>query len=54
MPKKPATDDATLILELYVLRREPELHKARQLWLTTFWPKDADEFMKVAMMRQQR
>src|SRR2546429_4512588 len=37
------------ILELYNLRREPELRKARQWWLTTFWPKDADEFMKVAM-----
>src|SRR2546429_3135372 len=37
------------ILELYDLRREPELRKARQWWLTTFWPKDADEFMKVAM-----
>jgi hypothetical protein len=49
MPKKPTADDARLILELYNLRREPELRKARQWWLTTFWPKDADDFMKVAM-----
>jgi hypothetical protein len=49
MPKKPDADDAHLILELYNLRREPELRKARQWWLTTFWPKDADDFMKVAM-----
>jgi hypothetical protein len=49
MPKKPTVDEARLILELYDLRREPELRKARQWWLTTFWPKDADEFMKVAM-----
>ena len=54
MAKKPTTDDARLILELYDLRREPELRKARQWWLTTFWPKNADESMKVAMMRQQR
>src|SRR2546425_13336919 len=49
MPKKPTIDDARLILELYDLRREPELRKARQWWLTTFWPKDAEEFMKVAL-----
>jgi len=24
------------------------MRKARQWWLTTFWPKDADEYMKVA------
>src|SRR5216684_4713449 len=49
MPKKPTTDDARLILELYDLRREPELRKARQWWLITFWPKSADDFVKVAM-----
>ncbi len=49
MPRKPSVDEARLILELYDLRREPELRKARQWWVTTFWPKDADEFMKVMM-----
>ena len=49
MAKKPTADDARLILELYDLKREPEMRKARQWWLTTFWPKDADEYMKVAM-----
>src|SRR5712672_3127094 len=48
MPKKPTIEDARLILELYNLRREPELRKARQWWLTTFWPKNADDFVKVA------
>jgi len=48
MPKKPTIDDARLILELYDLRREPELRKARQWWLITFWPKTADDFVKVA------
>lgn len=49
MAKKPGADDARLILELYNLRREPEMRKARQWWLTTFWPTCADDFMKVAM-----
>jgi hypothetical protein len=48
MPKKPTIDDARLILELYDLRREAEMRKARQWWLTTFWPKCADDFVKVA------
>lgn len=49
MPTKPDYDDARLILELYDLRREPEMRKARQWWLTVFWPRDVDEYMKVAM-----
>ncbi len=48
MPRKPTIDDARLILELYDLRREPEMRKARQWWLITFWPKSADDFVKVA------
>jgi hypothetical protein len=48
MPRKPTIDDAKLILELYDLRREAELRKARQWWLITFWPKSADDFIKVA------
>jgi hypothetical protein len=49
MAKKPTAEDARLILDLYNLRREPEMRKARHWWLTTFWPKDADDFIKVAM-----
>ena len=49
MAKKPTVEDARLILKLYELRREPELRKARQWWLTTFWPETAEEFLKVAM-----
>ncbi len=48
MPKKPTIDDARLILELYDLRREAEMRKARQWWLITFWPKCTDDFVKVA------
>ncbi len=49
VPKKPTADDARLILQLYDLRRESELRKARQWWLITFWPKNGDDFVKVAM-----
>src|ERR1700693_4461903 len=49
MTKKPTAEDARLILELYNLRREPAMRKARQWWLTTLWPENADDFMKWAM-----
>ena len=49
MAKKPTVKQARLILELYSLRREPEMRKARQWWLTSFWPTCADDFIKVAM-----
>jgi hypothetical protein len=48
MPKKPTIDDARLILELYDLRREAEMRKARHWWVAMFWPKNADDFVKVA------
>ena len=48
MPKKPTVEEARLILQLYDLRREPELRRARQWWLTTFWPRSAEDFVKVA------
>ena len=48
MSRKPDADDARLVLQLYDLRREPEMRKARH-WLTvTFWPQTADEFVKIA------
>jgi len=48
MPKKPTTADAHLILELYDLRREAEMRKARAWWAGEFFPQSADDFMKVA------
>ncbi|MGB9360402.1 MAG: hypothetical protein WCA99_02285, partial [Candidatus Sulfotelmatobacter sp.] len=48
MPKKPTAADAQLILQLYDLRREAEMRKARNWWFTTFWPTSADDFMKIA------
>jgi hypothetical protein len=47
MPKKPTPADATLILQLYDLRREAEIRKARNWWFAQFWPETADDFMKV-------
>jgi hypothetical protein len=47
MSKKPTSADAQLILQLYDLRREPEMRKARNWWLVTFWPESAEDFMKI-------
>ena len=48
MPKKPTTADAHLILELYDLRREAEMRKARNWWAGEFFPQSVDELMAVA------
>jgi len=48
MSKTPSARDAQVILQLYDLRREPEMRKARNWWVTEFWPSSADDFMKVA------
>jgi hypothetical protein len=36
MPRKPTATDAQLVLQLYDLRREAELRKARNWWVVTF------------------
>jgi hypothetical protein len=48
MPKKTTAADAQLILQLYDLRREAEMRKARNWWFATFWPRSADDFLKIA------
>lgn len=48
MPKKPSVADAQLILQLYDLRREAEMRKARTWWAGEFFPENADDFLKVA------
>jgi hypothetical protein len=48
MSKKPTASDAQLILQLYDLRREAEMRKARSWWLGEFWPQSADDVLKVA------
>jgi len=48
MPKKPSATDAQLIMQLYDLRREAEMRKARHWWFGEFWPQSADDFLRVA------
>jgi hypothetical protein len=48
MSRKPTVADAQLILQLYDLRREPEMRKARHWWAMEFLPQNADDFLKVA------
>jgi hypothetical protein len=47
MSKKATATDAQLIMQLYDLRRESEMRKARSWWFTEFWPQSADEFLKI-------
>lgn len=46
MSKKATAADAQLILELYDLRREAEMRKARHWWGATFQPTSADDLAK--------
>ena len=48
MAKKATVHDAGLVLKLYDLRREAELRKARNWFVVEFWPRNADEIVKVA------
>jgi hypothetical protein len=48
MPKKPTAVDAQLVMQLYDLRREPEMRKARNWWVAEFWPQTADDVLKLA------
>jgi len=48
MARKATGQDADLIMKLYDLRREPEMRKARNWWLTGFHPESADDFLKIA------
>lgn len=48
MAKKPTTADAQLILQLYDLRRETEIRKARDWWGGEFFPQSVDDIMKVS------
>jgi hypothetical protein len=47
MAKKATPADAQLILQLYDLRREAEMRKARNWWVVEFWPQTADEVLKI-------
>ena len=47
MAKKASPTDAQLVLQLYDLRREAEMRKARHWWVAEFFPQSADDFMKI-------
>jgi hypothetical protein len=48
MAKSATAADAQVVLQLYDLRRETEMRKARHWFLVTFWPQTAEEFIKIA------
>ena len=48
MSRKPTNADAHLILELYELRREAEMRRARHWWFAEFFPQNVEDFNKVA------
>src|ERR1700675_4152386 len=48
MAKKPTVADAQLILQLYDLRRESEIRKARNWWAAEFFPQSADDILQVS------
>jgi hypothetical protein len=48
MAKKPSHADAQLILQLYDLRREAEMRKARSWFAGEFFPQTADDFLKIS------
>jgi len=48
MAKKATAQDAQVIMQLYDLRREAEMRKARSWFIGEFWPTSVDDFMKVA------
>lgn len=48
MAKRATANDAQVIIQLYDLRREAEIRKARNWWGADFWPQNADDFLKVA------
>ena len=49
MANEPTEQEAQLILQLYRLRQEPEMRKARLWWRDDFWPESADDYLRVEM-----
>ncbi|PYV55046.1 MAG: hypothetical protein DMG90_07000 [Acidobacteria bacterium] len=47
MPRKATAADAQLIMQLYDLRREAEMRKARA-WFANFWPSSAEDILAVS------
>jgi hypothetical protein len=47
MAKKPTIADAQLIAQLYDLRREAEMRKARAWWAGEFFPQNVEDYLTV-------
>jgi hypothetical protein len=47
MAKKATPHDGQLMLKLYDLRREAEMRKARNWFVTEFWPQSVEDILKV-------
>lgn len=54
MGEKATAQDARLILQLHHVRQEREMRKARQWWLTEFWPKTASDYLKIESARRTK
>jgi len=48
MPNNATAGDAQIVIQLYELRREAEMRKARTWWAGSFWPQTAEDLMSVA------
>ena len=44
---QPTAKDAQIIMQLYDLRREAEMRKARHWFSSSFWPKSGDDVVQV-------
>jgi hypothetical protein len=49
MPTDPTSTDAQIIMQLYDLRREAEMRKARNWIMGEFWPNSVDDLRRVLM-----
>jgi hypothetical protein len=47
MAKKATAQDAQVVMQLYDLRREAEMRKARHWFTVEFWPESADDFIAI-------
>jgi hypothetical protein len=48
MANKATAQDAQVVMQLYDLRREAEMRKARHWYTAEFWPTSADDFIAIA------
>jgi hypothetical protein len=49
MPSDPTPTDAQIIMQLYDLRREAEMRKARNWVLGEFWPNSVDDIRRILL-----